>query len=454
MSVFSKHEIGNQQLQIIAYVKNYISKCKKLGVDVANSSFCFLTGYNGTLGNITLKLKFCGLGFFFTFTKYFLLDFRNISTIKNYKINKEVLDKKKFKNLVISSVTKNDFMKNGSYLDSYFKTNSKNFSKTLWFLISADDYCPSKTDDNVIIFSKKKTIIKYNLFYLINVFFKTLLKVKFSPIKMLHEFSFFTQFSNTVTDQVLTKILKKNFKKVIITYEAQPFQNNIFNKVKKYNNKIRTIGIYHTSLHPLPISLMYRSGNPDELMISGNFQKKILLKHLKWPASSVKTVPAFRYIKKNIIDMSGFIFLPNDFISSKIIVKEFESFLKKNNPNSIGRLKIRNHPHKSKSKKHIKLIKDLENIIKKYQDRFSKKSNKESIFIGSTTSIIIALETKVNAIHICENPVFESYNDKIWKPLKVEQIGDKTFFYKLKKRNNLINFSKRGNMLRQHCSLN
>ena len=89
MSVFSKHEIGNQQLQIIAHVKNYISKCKKLGVDVANSSFCFLTGYNGTLGNITLKLKFCGLGFFLHSRNTFCLILEIFPRLKIIKLIKK-----------------------------------------------------------------------------------------------------------------------------------------------------------------------------------------------------------------------------------------------------------------------------------------------------------------------------------------------------------------------------
>ena len=454
MNVLTKKEIGNQQLDIILYVKNYISKCKKLGLDVANSSFCFFTGYNGSIGNIILKLKFSGLGFLFIFIKRFLLDIRNISTIKNYEINKKQLNKKKYDNLIISSATKKDFMKNGSYLDSYFQTNSQDLPNTLWFLISADNIYPNKTNDNIIIFSQKKTVIKYNLFYLLNIFFKTLIKTKFSPRKMMHQFSFFTQFSNAVTDQIFKKLFNKNFKKVIIAYESQPYQNNIFNKVKKINSKIKTIGIYHTSLHPLPISLMNRKGSPDQLMISGKFQKKILVNYLKWPASSVKTVPAFRYVEKNIVNMSGFIFLPDDFVSPKIITKEFENYLKKCSPKSIGKLKVKNHPHKLLSKKHHKLKKSLEDIIDKYKNRFSKKNKNESVFIGSTTSIIIALETNINAVHICENPAFECYNDKIWKPLKVSQIGDKTFYYKLKKKKELISLSKKQNILRQYCLLN
>ena len=33
--------IGNQQTNVISFVKNYIFRCKKIGVDVANSSICY-----------------------------------------------------------------------------------------------------------------------------------------------------------------------------------------------------------------------------------------------------------------------------------------------------------------------------------------------------------------------------------------------------------------------------
>jgi len=258
---------------------------------------------------------------------------------------------------------------------------------------------------------------------------------------MFNEFSFLTEFSNIITDKVLLEISNGNFEKVINSYEAQPFQNNIFDKVKKINKKIKTVGFYHTTLHPMPTGLIYRSGSPDKLLITGHEQKKYLVKNLNWPKNKIKIIPSFRYKKNNIPNMKGFIFLPYDFFSVNKIVSQFENYLKSNKNYSINFLKIRNHPHKLNSKKHLILIKELKKILREYKNKFSKNiKNKNSVFIGSTSSIILALEINVNIIHICEDPVFDSYSEKLWKGLKISQINDNIFKYRLKKTGSFIKF--------------
>ena len=69
-----------------------------------------------------------------------------------------------------------------------------------------------------------------------------------------------------------------------------------------------------------------------------------------------------------------------------------------------------------------KLIRELERIINLYKDRFHSNNKKKSIIIGATSTIIVALEANVDVIHICEDPVFEMYSEKLWKPLKVKKI--------------------------------
>ena len=71
-------------------------------------------------------------------------------------------------------------------------------------------------------------------------------------------------------------------------YEAQPFQNTVFKKIKKINRNIRTAGFFHTALSPMATSLIYRSGAPDNLLISGNYSKEYLSKYLDWPKKKLK----------------------------------------------------------------------------------------------------------------------------------------------------------------------
>ena len=442
--------IGNQQTNIISFVKNYIFRCKKIGVDVANSSICYFINSANSPGAATLRNKFKGNKYFLKYLKVIFLNIFAISQLSNYYILKKEKNKK-FKKLIISNSVRENFKKNGSYFDSYFQLNSRETKDCLWFLNCVDNFVPDKFDDNLIIFTKKNKLLNINLIFFFKRLFKCLYQSKFSFKKVFNEFSFLSEFSNIITHKVLLEIKNGNFEKIINSYEAQPFQNNIFDKVKKINKKIKTIGFYHTTLHPMPTGLIYRSGSPDLLLISGNEQKKYLVKNLNWPNNKIKIIPSFRYKKNNMLNMSGFIFLPYDFFSSNKIIYQFKNYLKSKKNYSINFLKIRNHPHRSNSKKHLALIKKLEKVLVEYKNKFSKKiQRKNSVFIGSTSSIILALELKVDVVHICEDPVFDSYSQRLWKGLKINHINDNMFEYRLKKRGSFIKFSDKNYSIKQN----
>ena len=78
----------------------------------------------------------------------------------------------------------------------------------------------------------------------------------------------------------------------------------------------------------------------------------------------------------------------------------------------------------------------------KHSNIFSKedKTNKISIFIGTTASIIEALERGVEVIHICNDPVLQSYSSDLWPSIKVSEVDDNTFKYELLKKGDLIKF--------------
>ena len=86
-----------------------------------------------------------------------------------------------------------------------------------------------------------------------------------------------------------------------------------------------------------------------------------------------------------------------------------------------------------------------------YKDRFSNESiNKNtSIFFGVTAAIFEALETGTEVIHICSDPVFDSHSEKIWPNLKVEQLSENVFTYKLVSKGKYIIFGDQKNILNQ-----
>ena len=445
-------EIYEGQIKIINYFKNYLSRCKKLNINISNSSYCYFTLQGYTPAVAKLKLRLLGVKYIFSYLRIMAFNILGISTLSNYITLKHSIDNKKFRNLVICNVSKKDFKKNGSCIDPYSQTSTRKVAKTLWFLNCVDNYVPKKFDKNLIIFVRKKTFFKHNFLFLIKSFLDSLIKFKFSPRNIVHDFSTQSQFSNIISKKILSEISLGKFKCVFnSTYEGQPFQNSVFKKIKKFNSNVKTIGFFHTPLTPVATSLIYRSGSPDRLLISGNYQKEYLSKYLYWSTKKIKAIPSLRYNQKNVPDMSGYIYLPFNFFNPKKILNEFENYLKMCKKNSLSKFKIKNHVHTQDSKKHKKLIKNLENIISSYEDRFYiKNKQNKSIIIGATSAVVVALQKKIEVIHICEDPIFESYNEKLWKTLKVRQIGSNTFVYKQKILNSLLKFSKRNNQLQKY----
>ena len=153
---------------------------------------------------------------------------------------------------------------------------------------------------NLIVYKKEKSNLSY-LGLMIN-FIRYLFTKNFSLRSTLHEFNFLSQFSLKIFPHLMKTVYDNDFKKIILFYEAQPYQNNFINELKKKKNKVKTFGFYHSGLLPLHTSLVFREGAPDRLLISGDFQKKYCEKYLGWPKNRVFNVSSFRYSKKSVIN--------------------------------------------------------------------------------------------------------------------------------------------------------
>ncbi len=426
-------QITNQQKAIFLFVKNYI-KYEKKKIDTANSSVCYFVNYGDFISASLLKIKFYGIKYY---PKFLLNIFKNLYStinIQNYDCTK-ILKQKGFKYLLISHVSKTDFLKNGSYYDKYFSLQSNNHKNTLFFLNSIDGFSPKNLQKNIIIFKQREK--KLSLQKLLIDLLKFIIENKFSIKKIFHYFNFNSQFSKIIFPHILKLIKINKFKKIFLFYEAQPYQNYFIKKIKdKY--KIPTIGFYHSGLLPVHSSLVHREGAPDKLLISGSAQKKYCEKYLGWPKKKVKNIRSFRYSKKIPLEKKDAIFLPYSFSRPNFILKSLKFFFKDVKDYSLPKFIIKNHPATYSSKKHLKLIKKIKNIIKTQKKKFTNKSKNISIFIGSTTSVVLALEQKKEIIHICEDPIFDCYNDQIWNELTTTKIGNNIFKYKLKKNKKML----------------
>ena len=446
--------VGNSQLELIAKVKKYLAEKLNEKINVHSSGVCYFCSPGLTPGYVKLKLWNEGLKSLLTTYKILLKDIISISNLHNYHIINDPKNYTEYSKIIVSWAKKDDFLSDGTYFDRYFKLNSKNINKTLWFLVYQDEILPDKIDNNILIFSKPQKKLKYNFFYLIGSLLKNIIYLKFSPKKIIHRVSWFTEFSYLICLNI-KKYIKNNTKVVIMPYEGQPFQNGIFKMCKEINNNVKTIGYVHSFPVGLPTNFVYRDGAPEELIVNGQDQYYCYEKHLNWNSKKIKILPSIRFKKGNLVNMAGFIYLPIIINSIDTIIKSLENFIINNKEIVLPSFMIKNHPLSVNSKKHLKLINQVNNLLLRHSTSFSKKNDMGniSIFIGATGSIIEALERGVEVLHVCEDAVLQSYSSDLWPSIKVNEISHNVFKYKLAKKGHLIEFGE-SNKISENYHLN
>ena len=431
--------VAQKQISLIRKGIEYIDKQSKEGIDVEQSALCYLNTWANVPGHALLKFWQNGIKSFFNFIFVWIKSFVGILTLHNFELALSKTRSKSYKNIVVSWCRREDFDNADGYNDRYFKTRSDADKSILWFLISIDNFLPSSLDENVIIFYKKKSFLKYNIFSFLKIIYSECISSSFSLNRILHKLSYDSIFSQIVANKLIDSISDKNIENICLPYEAQPLHNNIFSKIKSSFDNVITLGYLHSALPPLMTDLIYRKGAPDKLFVHGVGQIEILNTLLNWPKETLFFTKSFRYRQGDLFKMQGIVFLPYDFFNLKLYSQEFEYFLKNSKIASLPDLKIRNHPNQSKSSKHLRLIEKLNTIILKYKNRFSENIANTSVFIGATASIIEALEQNIKVVHITTDPIFESHSSEIWNHISVETISKNIFIYSLNKNEMYIN---------------
>ena len=428
-------KILEEQLNLIKLAVQHINKLNKSGVNVAKSSFCYMNAQESTPGYSKLKNFQNESKFNFKHLFIIIKHILSVSTLFNFKVlntNNKNFSNTSYKKLIISWAKKEDFMDDGSFYDSKFRVNSKENSNILWFLIYLDNSIPKKIDKNLIIFYKKKNIIKYNIYFFLKIIVKSIIQNRKSLFKILHEVSLQSQFAEIVTKNIKQIVIPNNFKSVIVPYESQPFQNNVFKEIKKINNKIKTIGYIATN-QGFPSHNIYREGAPEILFTHSFSEISHLENYLGWPKENLHLIPSLKFKKSDKNSMFSKIFIPYTIVSKNILLFELDNFLKKQENNVLRNLEIKNHPYRKESFNHKKFINSLQSILKKNNKKFLHTSKNEmSIFFCETYAIFEALAKGVKVIQICSDPIFQSYNEKLWPSIKVIQISKYVFEYQLK----------------------
>ena len=152
----------------------------------------------------------------------------------------------------------------------------------------------------------------------------------------------------------------------------------------------------------------------------------------------IRVYNSFRYKKEKKEKFMNKIFLPYSINNDRKLAKSFR-LLFSLEKNIYPTFEIKNHPFMSKGRKHLILFNQLKEIQKKIKNKNSIKNNLTIVF-GVSASIIEILEHGIDVINICENELFDSHSNKIWKNIRVEKITKNIFKYSLKQNGNIIKF--------------
>ena len=230
----------------------------------------------------------------------------------------------------------------------------------------------------------------------------------------------------------------KKIKKVVTPYEAQLFQNYLFDKLHINYKNIQTIGYVHAT-QAFPVHLLRRSGAPKKLFVHGKDQRFHLIKYFKWSRKDVNLIPSIKIRKKNKKIYQNNIYLPYLIENPNIYLKNLKYLFKNDYEKFSTKLKVRIHPFRIHKKSHLELKKKIELLIVK--SKFDKKIKLcNPIVLGTSSIILEMIENDLRPYQITQNEVLEGYSNGLWPSIQKRAIRSKCIFqYNLIKKNNCIN---------------
>jgi hypothetical protein len=427
----------NTQLDVIDHCKIYLNKIKKDFFISANPFFYFTT-WADTVGRVKLMsiIKEFKFKYLRTILKNIFFLGKNYDLIPVYSKN---FFRNKYSHVIISYSTIDNFDSYGFFYDKFFNISSKEHKNFCWFLVSLDHKTPDIIRDNIIIF-KKKNINSFSYIYI----FKYLITVIFSKKYTIFNLFYFWNVENNFSE-IISKAFQFffknniNIKNVILNYEAIPFQNFLIETIKCINNNIKTYGYLHCAPWPLQTDLLYKGEKLDQLFVSGEDQKSVLIKYLGWNKKKISVIPSLRFYKENQKQFNGYIFIPYNLNKDNNFINKFSKYLDSLSNKSLPFFKIRVHPLNKKSKVHLDFINRLKILLNEKKKKFFKKKYNLSIFFGSPTGVCMqALEEGTDIIHFPEDMIFDAFSSKIWENINVENINKDILKYSIKKKGRIL----------------
>ena len=415
----------------IDIITSYRKKVKKNGIDFSKSSLCFFSSSKATLGYFNF-LRIRDKKYFFKFTYSYLRNLFKMFNQNNYILIKKN-NKKSFNKLIITWAYNKDFDKAGNLINRSFFLNSSQYKNALWFVIFMEDKIPKKISSNIILLKEENFSIRKKIFVFFKNFIKVLLKTKFNYQKFFHYFTSELNFSNVILDKLKSIVDLKKITEVIMPYESQIFQNQIFQYAKLKNKKI-TNSAYVFYTHPFQKELLFnRSNKIDNLYVFNLDQKKILLKNLNWPKKKIKIIKKNNKDKTTSKDFKNKVFLPYYINNTDEIVKSFKLYLlDESSTINFNKLIIQPHPAPYNKNKQNLLIKDLLKVIKVYKNKKKTYSENTSIVVGLTSIPINLIKNNIDFLHISHDAENEIFSNLYWDSLESIKLKNNVYSYRKK----------------------
>lgn len=417
-------EIHKEQVKLTNIFSKKINNFKIKNIDISKSIFTF--GCTWQPNASFFHLKYLAKPNFLRFLKmvyYLLLDILFITTLKNFRIRLTKYDNT-YENLILTWGGEKDFDKNGNYFDKKFSSTNKS-NKTLWYVLGHENLSKVKKAKNTTIHYNEK--ISYNVLFLLKKIIQVFYKNNFSIRKTIHYLNFYSLFAENLAEEIYESIKKCKIKNIYIPYEGQPFQDYLIKFLKNKSSKIKVTGYAHSS-QPLPLHLIYKDNKIDKLVAHNQNQYFHLNKRLFWPkkklllekSKKVRKLDKNKYLNKVII--------PYGFESKENIIETLQNLIIKKRLD-LKKFEIRNHPLMRHSKKHMELIKFLNQFKKSNFNikRFSK--SKSTIIIGPTSAVPEALQTVDDVYHIYEDGITQTYSSYFWPNIQVETVDNSVIKY-------------------------
>ena len=424
--------IFEKQKQIIEFANKFTLDNQ----NIYSEGRSYFAVFEKTLGYFLIKKKFNKF-YFLSYALCLIKLFLNIKEVK-LKIFNAQFATKNYRKIIVSWAFRDNFDKEGTYKDKFLNTKSDNDENNiLWLLIYMDKELPARVGKNIVLIHKEKKLYQKLIFFL-KYFFSTFkLKSFSSSIKKLNLLS--------ATSMQIKEILEKNFtdisvQNLLVVYEGQPFQKEIINFFKNKDKKILIEGYDHSAPPPLPINLIYDDFSPDYLLITGEAQKNFYKKYLNWPENKLKIIKSMRFISNKSEFYQNKFFLPYELRDQNIIFSSLKYLL--DHKINLKDMDIKIHPLQKNKKNHQSLVYKIKKIISTHSNDPLDSEHNNSIFFGQTTAVIIALDLGVTCYHICSDPVFDSYDSKIWEQINVTKLSNNLFKYTTNKKNSFLSNGK------------